>query len=130
SLQLDVFEQQLVIVPLDKPARLPRLRVSEPESVRMYFLTHSAPELSQLRRRSHVERRTALAHDVRRTTHDSNYFFATAFLPTDFFFATARFFFAGAGAAAFSSPTTVARSPEPFFPRSASEISMCAMRRT
>src|SRR6185437_15111097 len=38
--QLDVFKQQLVVVPLDKPARFPRLRVSKPESVRMYFLTH------------------------------------------------------------------------------------------
>src|SRR5579864_5843397 len=58
-----------------------------------------------------------------------NYFFATAFLPAGFFFATARFFFAGAAWAVRSSPTTVARLA-PFFPRSANAISMCAMRLT
>ena len=43
-LQLDVFEQQLVVIPLDEPARLPRLGVSEPKSVRMYLLSHKTPE--------------------------------------------------------------------------------------
>jgi hypothetical protein len=40
SLQLHVFEQQLVVIPLDKPARLPRLGIAKPESVWMDFLTH------------------------------------------------------------------------------------------
>src|ERR1700733_146173 len=39
-LQLDVFEQQLVVVALHEPARLPGLGVTKPESVRMYFLSH------------------------------------------------------------------------------------------
>src|SRR5579884_371982 len=39
-LQLDVFEQQLVLVTLDKPTRLPRLGVAEPESVWMDLLSH------------------------------------------------------------------------------------------
>src|SRR5277367_4882509 len=37
--ELVIFKQQLVVVPLDKPARLPRLGVAEAESVRMYFLS-------------------------------------------------------------------------------------------
>src|SRR4029077_3931241 len=39
-LQLDVFEQELVVVALDKPAGLPRLGVAEPETVWMNFLSH------------------------------------------------------------------------------------------
>jgi len=39
-LQLDVFEQQLVVVPLHKPARLPRLGVAEAKTIRMDFLSH------------------------------------------------------------------------------------------
>src|SRR5581483_6331564 len=42
AFQADVFKQQLVVIAFDKPARLPRLGVSEPESVRMYFLTHKS----------------------------------------------------------------------------------------
>src|SRR5258708_1969274 len=43
-LQLDVFEQQLVVIAFHKPARLPRLGVPKPESIRMYLLSHKAPE--------------------------------------------------------------------------------------
>ena len=45
ALQLDVFDQQLVIVALDEPARLPRLVHTEAESIRMDFLSHSFPLL-------------------------------------------------------------------------------------
>src|SRR5919109_460050 len=38
--QLDVGEQLFVIVTLGKPARLPRLRVSKPKTIRMDFLSH------------------------------------------------------------------------------------------
>src|SRR4029077_14997129 len=40
GLELVVFEKQLVVILLDKPARLPRLGVAEPESVRMNLLSH------------------------------------------------------------------------------------------
>src|SRR5277367_1436459 len=40
SLEPVVLEQQLVVVLLDKPARLPRLGVAEAESVRMNLLSH------------------------------------------------------------------------------------------
>src|SRR5579864_7689755 len=43
--QPDIFEQKLVVVALHKPARLPRLGVSEPESVWMNLLSHKSPEL-------------------------------------------------------------------------------------
>ena len=39
-LQLVIFQQQLGVIALHEPARLPRLGVAEAESVRMYFLTH------------------------------------------------------------------------------------------
>src|ERR1035438_3750440 len=39
-LQLDVFEQQLVVVPFHKPARLPRLGVAKTKTIRMDFLSH------------------------------------------------------------------------------------------
>jgi hypothetical protein len=39
-LQLDVFEQLLVVIPLGKPARLPRLGVAEAKTIRMDFLSH------------------------------------------------------------------------------------------
>ena len=42
-LQLDVFEQQLVVVARDEPARLPGLGVAEPKSVWMNFLSHNSP---------------------------------------------------------------------------------------
>src|SRR5271157_4936517 len=41
GLKLIVFEQQLVVILLDKPARFPRLGVAEPESVRMNLLSHN-----------------------------------------------------------------------------------------
>src|ERR1022692_2782805 len=40
GLELIVFEQQLVVVLLDKPARFPRLGVAEGESVRMNLLSY------------------------------------------------------------------------------------------
>src|SRR6266702_1791778 len=40
-LQLDVLDQELVIVAIHVPARLPRLGVAESESVRMDFLSHN-----------------------------------------------------------------------------------------
>ena len=40
GLELVVFEQQLVVILLDKPARLPRLGIAEAESVRMNLLSH------------------------------------------------------------------------------------------
>src|SRR5205814_2715011 len=40
-LQLVVFQQQLAIVALHKPARLPRLGIAEAKSIRMNFLTHN-----------------------------------------------------------------------------------------
>ena len=39
-LQLDVLKQLLVVIPLGKPARLPRLGVAQPKTIRMNFLTH------------------------------------------------------------------------------------------
>src|ERR1700730_10965905 len=39
-LQLDVFEQQLVVIPLDKPPRLPRLGIAETKTIGMNFLSH------------------------------------------------------------------------------------------
>src|SRR5215831_5256080 len=39
-LQLHVLVQLFVVIPLRKPARLPRLRKPKPESVRMDFLSH------------------------------------------------------------------------------------------
>src|ERR1700757_1070866 len=50
GLQLHVFEQQFVVIPLDEPARLPRLGVTQPESVRMDFLTHRISLKAQTRR--------------------------------------------------------------------------------
>src|SRR5258707_7250078 len=40
GLELIVLEQQLVVIFLDKPTRLPRLGVIEPTSVRMNLLSH------------------------------------------------------------------------------------------
>ena len=42
SLQPHVFAQQLHVTLLGEPTGIPGLRVAQPESVRMYFLTHSA----------------------------------------------------------------------------------------
>src|SRR5271157_255291 len=86
GLELIVFEQQLVVVLLDKPARFPRLGVAEPESVRMNLLSHiCAPKLFSV-----VSRRRTRPRE-RLTTIDQRlfYFFAVAFLPTAFFFAGA-----------------------------------------
>ena len=52
SLELDVFDQQLVIAALDKPARLPRLVDAEAKPIRMDFLSHSFPLLRALCRLS------------------------------------------------------------------------------
>ena len=41
GLELVVFEQQLVVILFDKPARLPRLGVAEAKSVRMNLLSHN-----------------------------------------------------------------------------------------
>src|SRR5579862_654994 len=38
--QLDVFEQQLVVITLHKPPRLPRLGIAEAKTIRMDFLSH------------------------------------------------------------------------------------------
>jgi hypothetical protein len=38
--QRQILVQQLRVVAVGEPARLPRLVEPEPESVRMYFLTH------------------------------------------------------------------------------------------
>jgi len=40
GLQLDVFVQLFVVIPLGKPARLPRLGEAEAETIRMDFLSH------------------------------------------------------------------------------------------
>ena len=40
SLQLNVFKQQLVVILLDKPARLPRLGIAEAKSVWVDLLSH------------------------------------------------------------------------------------------
>src|SRR5204863_9141977 len=48
-LQFDVCEQQLVVIALRKPARLPGLRVSTPKSVRMNFLSHRISKTTSLR---------------------------------------------------------------------------------
>src|SRR5579883_2899222 len=135
GLQLHVFEQQLVVVPLDKPARLPRLGVAEPESVGMDFLTHRSSLEPAVRFRPSVAgfcRLIAIALAGNRRLATGDYFFATAFFLLAPAFRATAFFFAGAlGAAAFcsSSPTTVA-SAWPFLRFSASTISRCAMRRT
>src|SRR5438105_7451357 len=42
-LQLDVFEQLLVVITLGKPARFPGLGVAEAKTVRMNFLSHISP---------------------------------------------------------------------------------------
>ena len=39
-LQLDVFQQQLVVITLHEPARLPGLGVPEPKTIGMNFLSH------------------------------------------------------------------------------------------
>src|SRR5688572_14024304 len=44
--QRQVLVEQLRVVAIGEPARLPRLVESEPESVRMYFLTHCRPSFS------------------------------------------------------------------------------------
>ena len=49
TLQLDVFDQQLVVVALNKPARPPRLVDAEPKSIRMDFLSHSFLYFARLR---------------------------------------------------------------------------------
>src|SRR6476620_7503951 len=41
--QLQVLVEQLRIVLVGEPSRTPRLVESQPESVRMYFLTHKSP---------------------------------------------------------------------------------------
>src|SRR5258708_9190901 len=43
ALQINVFEQQFVVVPLPKPARLPRPVVTHPKTLRRTFSPHSSP---------------------------------------------------------------------------------------
>src|SRR5581483_4249208 len=117
-LQPHILEQQLVVVPLDKPARLPGLGVAEAKSVRMNFLSHRYS--CQILR---------FAQDVRcglRRPQKADYFFATAFFFAAEFFLAVGFL---AGALVGCSLTVLA-SAAPFLPRSASSISICAMRRT
>ena len=47
-LQLQILAQELGVILLGEPARPPGLGDAQPESVRMYFLTHSVPCLPRL----------------------------------------------------------------------------------
>src|ERR1700760_565921 len=49
TLQLNVFDQELVVVANHKPPRPPRLFHTQPQSIRMDFLSHTLPFLARLR---------------------------------------------------------------------------------
>src|SRR5437868_10223342 len=51
GLELHVFQQQLVVITLHEPTRLPRLGVAEPEPVWMDFLSHKSPSTSNFQQR-------------------------------------------------------------------------------
>src|SRR3990170_2078872 len=52
ALQLEILMEPLAIIPLGKPPRLPRLVVTEPESIGMNLLSHSSPLPDSFSRRS------------------------------------------------------------------------------
>jgi hypothetical protein len=90
---LYVFEQQLVVVPLDKPARLPRLGVAEAESVWMNLSVPSCvtPKNFSMPVVGRWSMVVCQSIPERLTTIDQrqSYFFAVAFLPAAFFLAGA-----------------------------------------
>src|SRR5438034_250239 len=49
ALDRAVFKQQLVVIAFHKPARLPRLGITQPKSVWMYLLSPKAPVEALLR---------------------------------------------------------------------------------